>query len=205
MGTVPLIKGVGDPRNILTLITFSVLLVLGTYSISEAKRDNQTVLFGLLLMIFPFIPASNLLFPVGFVIAERILYVPSMGCSLVLSVGLRKLLQANSKVIRLIAKVGFCFVIITHCCKTIERNRDWQSAETLFHSAIHINPRNGKLFNNLGHHYESVGNNSYAESLFRRAVQVQSDDVGAYINLGRILNVQNRAAESEEVRQDYNG
>ena len=30
-------------------------------------------------MSLPFIPASNLFFPVGFVVAERVLYVLSMG------------------------------------------------------------------------------------------------------------------------------
>ena len=30
-------------------------------------------------MVFTFLPASNLLFPVGFVIAERVLYLPSAG------------------------------------------------------------------------------------------------------------------------------
>lgn len=34
---------------------------------------------GLALLIFPFIPASNLFFPVGFVVAERVLYLPSAG------------------------------------------------------------------------------------------------------------------------------
>lgn len=33
-------------------------------------------MLGLWLLIVPFIPASNLLFPVGFVVAERILYIP---------------------------------------------------------------------------------------------------------------------------------
>ena len=31
------------------------------------------------MMVLPFLPASNLFFPVGFVIAERILYLPSSG------------------------------------------------------------------------------------------------------------------------------
>jgi len=39
----------------------------------------NSILQGLSLITFPFIPASNLLFPVGFVVAERVLYLPSMG------------------------------------------------------------------------------------------------------------------------------
>jgi len=44
-------------------------------------------------MVFPFIPASNLFFPVGFVVAERVLYVPSMGFCLLVAVGFQLLLQ----------------------------------------------------------------------------------------------------------------
>jgi hypothetical protein len=35
--------------------------------------------FSVLTLTLPFLPASNLLFPVGFVVAERVLYLPSMG------------------------------------------------------------------------------------------------------------------------------
>ena len=38
-------------------------------------------------MVIPFIPASNIFFPVGFVVAERILYLPSMGFSLLVALG----------------------------------------------------------------------------------------------------------------------
>ena len=31
------------------------------------------------MMVLPFIPASNLFFRVGFVVAERVLYLPSSG------------------------------------------------------------------------------------------------------------------------------
>ena len=36
------------------------------------------VLFGLSLCVVPFLPASNLFFRVGFVLAERILYIPRL-------------------------------------------------------------------------------------------------------------------------------
>ncbi|KAF3854543.1 hypothetical protein F7725_022598 [Dissostichus mawsoni] len=39
----------------------------------------------------PFLPATNLFFYVGFVIAERVLYIPSMGFCLLVAVGMRSL------------------------------------------------------------------------------------------------------------------
>lgn len=41
----------------------------------------------LAMMILPFLPASNLFFPVGFVIAERVLYAPSMGFCMLIGYG----------------------------------------------------------------------------------------------------------------------
>lgn len=45
------------------------------------------VLQSLGLLVFPFLPASNLFFPVGFVIAERVLYMPSMGFCMLVAYG----------------------------------------------------------------------------------------------------------------------
>lgn len=198
MGTVPSIESVIDPRNLLTLCTFISILALGLYSVSNVGPDHQSVLFGLLLMVFPFLPASNLLFPVGFVVAERILYIPSMGYSIIIAIGFHRLIS-HSKYTSMLVKLSLIYLLVVQCCKTIERNRDWVSAETLFLSGIHVNPNNAKLYNNLGHHYESLGNHTQAEMLFRKASQVQPDDIGAYINLGRSLNALKRPLESEKV------
>ena len=53
---------------------------------------NQLLLFAMAFMVLPFLPASNLLFPVGFVLAERILYLPSMGACLMVAIGMEYLL-----------------------------------------------------------------------------------------------------------------
>ena len=151
-----------------------------------------------MLMIFPFMPASNLFFPVGFVVAERILYVPSMGFSILFAMGAHKILNSRLRKLATLAVVG---LLVTHTFKTLERNRDWGSDLTLFTSAVHVNPENGKIYNNLGHVYEHNTNYSLAEDMFRRAADKQSDDVGAYINLGRVLKAQSRYSEAEKVRK----
>ncbi|XP_027451121.1 protein O-mannosyl-transferase TMTC2-like [Zalophus californianus] len=42
----------------------------------QMRLEHKEVLVGLLFLVFPFIPASNLFFRVGFVVAERVLYMP---------------------------------------------------------------------------------------------------------------------------------
>lgn len=46
---------------------------------------------GFLLGLLSFLPASNLMFTVGFVIAERVLYLPSAGFILIIVLGIRRL------------------------------------------------------------------------------------------------------------------
>lgn len=55
-------------------------------------------MFSLALLIIPFLPASNLFLPVGFVVAERILYIPSMGLCILVPFGISILFGTQIKV-----------------------------------------------------------------------------------------------------------
>lgn len=49
---------------------------------------HLTLSLGLCITILPFLPASNLFFTVGFVLAERVLYIPSIGFCILVAMGL---------------------------------------------------------------------------------------------------------------------
>ena len=197
MGTVPLIKSVNDPRNLLTVATFVVIVTLCLYGVLD--KSHKSLIIGLSFIIFPYLPASNLFFPVGFVVAERILYLPSMGFCMMVGYGAWTLMRTSPKLVKPVLLLGLCIVLLTHSTKTLVRNRDWHSDMALFSSAIRDNPHNGKVYNNLGHELERNGNFMFAEQMFRRASETQPDDVGAFINLGRVLKQQGRLEEAEKV------
>lgn len=138
-------------------------------------------------MVIPFIPASNLFFPVGFVIAERVLYMPSMGFCILVAYGFNLLHQRHRNHRRLLW-ICMCILIGSHAIKTYHRNTDWKDEYTIFMSGLRVNQRNAKLFNNVGHALESEGNYLDALQFFLAAVEVQPDDVGAHINVGRTYN-----------------
>ena len=97
MGSIPLVEEISDARNVITFAVILTIAVLLAYAASryavgddESSHTNKhkcRLLFSLAMLLLPFVPASNLLFPVGFVIAERILYLPSMGYCLLLASG----------------------------------------------------------------------------------------------------------------------
>ena len=202
MDTIPRISSLADPRNLLTLATFTAIGLLGLYSISRSGRHRKVVLFSLSLMVFPFIPASNLFFPVGFVIAERILYLPSMGFCMLVGYGawhIHNNSSGKTSTLRLIVKLGLAYLLLFHTAKVISRNRDWESNFALYHSAVKIIPWNGKMIGNLGIEYDTRGNRSLAEVYFKKAIEVEPNYITAYSNLGYILKEEKRFAESIEV------
>lgn len=126
-------------------------------------------------MVFPFIPASNLFFPVGFVVAERVLYMPSMGFCMLVAYGFHVLTQNRTK---RLAYAFLALLVLSHGSKTFIRNWDWENEYSIFMSGLRVNQRNAKLFNNVGHALESQGNFEEALKFFQTAVRVQEDDVG---------------------------
>lgn len=60
---------------------------------------ERLLIMALALMIVPFLPASNLFFRVGFVIAERVLYLSTAGFCIVVVMGICKLQQSFPKLV----------------------------------------------------------------------------------------------------------
>nr|XP_040240135.2 protein O-mannosyl-transferase Tmtc3 [Anopheles coluzzii]XP_040240136.2 protein O-mannosyl-transferase Tmtc3 [Anopheles coluzzii]XP_040240137.2 protein O-mannosyl-transferase Tmtc3 [Anopheles coluzzii]XP_040240138.2 protein O-mannosyl-transferase Tmtc3 [Anopheles coluzzii]XP_040240139.2 protein O-mannosyl-transferase Tmtc3 [Anopheles coluzzii]XP_049465911.1 protein O-mannosyl-transferase Tmtc3 [Anopheles coluzzii] len=196
MGTVPLVESFTDPRNLATLGAYSLIGVLVWVAFIENHRQKSAVVvMGLAFMILPFLPASNLFFPVGFVIAERVLYMPSMGFCILVGYGFHILSERWSR------KMTWCclgVLLLTHSIKTYNRNADWESEYSIFMSGLKVNQRNAKLFNNVGHALESEGRFEEALQFFHKAVSVQEDDVGAHINVGRTYNHLKMFKEAEQ-------
>lgn len=119
--------------------------------IRRTPSEASTTLLAISLIVLPFLPASNLLFYVGFVVAERILYLPSVGFCLLIGLGVGRLLDerggsSGSNWNRWKKAIGFAVIIVllvASSARTMQRNRDWRDEESLYRSAIKINPPKG--------------------------------------------------------------
>ena len=79
---IPLVRGILDWRNLLPLLTFSTVL----WTIIRAfLRARVALLVGSAVLLLPLLPAVNVLFPVGTLLAERLLFVPSMGFCIIIA------------------------------------------------------------------------------------------------------------------------
>ncbi|KAG9342322.1 hypothetical protein JZ751_016824 [Albula glossodonta] len=106
---------------------------------------ENIAVFSLGLLSIPFLPATNLFFYVGFVIAERVLYIPSMGFCLLVAVGLRSLyVRLRSRLSRTMVLYCSAGLVVLYGIKTVLRNQDWNNEELLYRSGIAVNPAKGK-------------------------------------------------------------
>ncbi|KAK9498194.1 hypothetical protein O3M35_004065 [Rhynocoris fuscipes] len=196
MGTVPLVTSILDPRNISTVCMYLVLGALCHTAITSRRHvKTTTIIMGLSFLVLPFLPASNIFFPVGFVVAERVLYMPSMGFCMIVAYGWHHI---YSNRLRKLSWAGVVLLVVCHSCKTYRRNWDWETEYSLFMAGLRVNQKNAKLFNNVGHALESQGRYYEALQFFNKAVSVQQDDIGAHINVGRTYNHLNMFKEAEE-------
>jgi Tfp pilus assembly protein PilF len=226
MGAIPLLRTLSDPRHILTLLTFSIYLFLGLFSLgafdrsekcvknSETKidgrfrrksdnsaysRSQKMLLFGLSMLVFPFIPASNLFMTVGFVVAERVLYLPSLGACFIIGYGVSVLFASPRKTVRVAAVIFFCLVLVSQCVKVVVRNPVWESKLTLYEAGVKLYPHNGNLLGNIGLNYRRRGDNELAERVYRYSMEVAPDASLSFMNFGVMLKEDGRLKEAEEV------
>ncbi len=76
--------------------------------------------------------------------AERILYLPSVGFCLLVGAGMNRLFRKDA-----VKEAACCIgllVIIALGYRTVQRNEDWKDEESLYRSGIPINPPKGLIF-----------------------------------------------------------
>uniref|UniRef100_A0A3P9KN59 dolichyl-phosphate-mannose--protein mannosyltransferase n=1 Tax=Oryzias latipes TaxID=8090 RepID=A0A3P9KN59_ORYLA len=171
----------------------------GTKKHNESRTSLPTtenaVVFSLGLLAIPFLPATNLFFYVGFVIAERVLYIPSMGFCLLVAAGLRSVhIRLRHRFCRRLLVCCSAALILLFGIKTVLRNRDWQNEEMLYKSGIYVNP--AKAWGNLGNVLKSQGKMEKAEQAYRNALYYRSNMADMLYNLGLLLQESNKFSEA---------
>uniref|UniRef100_A0A673KYS8 dolichyl-phosphate-mannose--protein mannosyltransferase n=1 Tax=Sinocyclocheilus rhinocerous TaxID=307959 RepID=A0A673KYS8_9TELE len=196
MGCVPLIKSATDWRIVWPLLLWCCLMGLVYQALcSQDSNKRRTLTFGLVLLVIPFLPASNLFFRVGFVIAERVLYLSSAGYCLILAyaVGYCSCHWKKHKVLATLT------LLCVNVARSAQRSQHWRSEQSLFTSAVSVCPLNAKVHYNVGKNLADRGNQSAAIKYYREAVRLHPKYVHAMNNLGNILKERNELKEAEEL------
>lgn len=187
MGSIPLVESVTDVRNLATLVLALVLALVCLHCVcSLRKQQSREVLVGLLFLVFPFIPASNLFFRVGFVVAERVLYMPSMGYCILVAHGLGRLCSLVGRWGTTVLSLSMLLLLLLFSWKTVQQNQVWLSREALFRSGIQTLPHNAKVHYNFANFLKDNGRHQEAIHHYNIALGLYPRHASAMNNLGTL-------------------
>lgn len=140
-----------------------------------------------LAVALPFIALSlttNLLFPIGTIKGERLLYVPSVGWALLTAYTFERLLDIRRY--RTVASVAFVLIIAAFAVRTWIRNADWKDDPTLFATTSRNAPDSAKAHYNFGVVLQDKGALTAAVAEYKEALAIASWTEGAAFGMGVI-------------------
>ncbi|CAH0663857.1 unnamed protein product [Chilo suppressalis] len=192
MGSVPLVTSGWDPRNLLTCAALIALVALSCRCLVDLELQRHTpAVVGLMLLVIPYLPASNLLVTVGFVVAERVLYIPSVGSVMLTAYGMQLAWRRRGTRRALVA--GAAVLVAAGVARACMRNLDWRTRETLLRADLAVLPLNAKLHYNFANFLKDVEQQENAIKHYKEALKLWPSYASAHNNLGTLVLASGRA------------
>jgi Flp pilus assembly protein TadD len=153
---------------------------------------------GLAWLALAWLPTSNLIPIRGFVVAERYLYLPSVGMCIVLAGVTAVTVEVGCRW-RTVG-VAAAVLVLTFGGLTASQAGIWRDIRTFYEGLVRLNSNSVFAHNNLGAVYLGLGDEARAQSEFREALRLQPGHAGALSNLGILAQ---RRGDLVEARRLY--
>ncbi|HET6279135.1 MAG TPA: tetratricopeptide repeat protein, partial [Candidatus Polarisedimenticolia bacterium] len=191
---IPAAGGPFAPR-----VLFGALLLagwMGALLVSGKRRPATT--FALAWIGLAMAPTSNLFIPIGTIMAERLLYLPSAGFCLLVGLAVAGLSRTageqrrRSGAIRVAAAV----IVALLAVRGLVRLGDWRDDRTIFRRAIEVVPDSVRAQYNYGAASEDAGDDAAAEEAYATAIAIWPAFSDAQYNLAGLYARQSRWEEA---------
>jgi hypothetical protein len=151
-----------------------LLLLLGALAAAWlARRRAPTVAFGLGWTAITLVPVSNVLVPTGILLAERTLFLPSIGVVLALGALVAWALGRTGRVRRATARglaLATVVLVIVGVGRSAERQRDWRNEATFETASARDSPRSWRTQRAYGQLLFTVGDRDQGLRAYQRAL-----------------------------------
>ncbi|OGK15004.1 hypothetical protein A2774_01145 [Candidatus Roizmanbacteria bacterium RIFCSPHIGHO2_01_FULL_39_12c] len=165
---LPLVTNLFTSWQAIFGFTLLLLLVFVAFSI---RWRNSPIQIGSLTFIITFFIFSKFLFKGGDLLAERWMYFPSIGLSIIGGFLFDKLFKKN----KLLGSVIFTSVLMTYSWILIPRNLVWRSSESLYKSMIKSAPKSVMGHWGLADYYFGKNQMSQAKKEAEIAYSIDKD------------------------------
>ena len=202
-GVIPPEAGCFTPR---ALAGFAILLGALALALLPAMRaarrqnhsgpflsnDISRAAFAALGFLLPYLVVGNLLVLIRATVAERLLYLPSVGLCLLAGLAAGRLgTRANY------VYAAYALVLVLFAALTFRQSRLWRNEETLFSAALRSSPASPRAAFILGKVRAEQGRHAEALALFERAHNAWPDFVGAWVDAATELTRAGKPADAE--------
>ena len=180
---------------LLLLGTLGLALRLwGTQTLSVDRTPPRLFSFGVLWLVITLSPVSNVLFLSGVLLAERTLYLPSVGFVLLLAWIGGELYKERRRV----AEGALILVLTLMAVKTVTRNATWRNNFIVFDTLIREHPESGRAQWLVGDAQYIVGNTKAGNGAYRITISLLNGSYPVLVEVGRrlLVNGQTDAAKA---------
>jgi len=176
---LPVVDSILAPGAWLGIGVAALLAIL----LAALWRRTPVAAFWLALALATYAIVSNVLFPIGTIFGERLLYLPSAGfcvlAALALGMPRRPLLRAITSLVVIVVLADWSVV-------TIARNRVWRDGMTLARDMVATAPGSAHAHHLLGAMYRDDGRDEEALAELGRALAIYPEHLLSLFLVGRI-------------------
>lgn len=203
--------GFFHPISIISLLIHMLLI----YMVYRGIKNRSILSFSILIYFIGILPFSNIFFPLTGIVAERLLFIPSLGFAMAIAYLIFKInkvdLQSDKPIFKQVGIISLALiVIIPFSALSFQRTPDWQNRETLYEADIPKLKESAKANNLYANHliakvYEGMKHQVPLQQMdeiiqlsikhYNQTLIVDSTYANAYHNLGYIYMI---------IGRDYN-
>lgn len=180
---IPLVMGLGDWRA-----WAGLALVSGALFLAFRRPEFRPAVLAYAIL---FSPTANIIFPIGTIMGERLMFAPSLAVALLLAI-----LLARSRY----WKMALIAVALVFGLRTAVRNLDWLNSQRFDSSLVKTSPQSAKSHYSIGVERAANGDDVGAIEAYDRAIAIFPAYVEAFRNRG---NAQARLGRRDEAMASY--
>ena len=181
----------------ITLISAGILILIATVAIAAIRRsaDRRLYAFCAVWSLIAIAPAMNLK-ALAVLVQDRILYAPSFGWSLMLSMGAMQLASVSSRARTMVAG-AIAILLIANAATIVRVERYWHDDVTFFSRCVAIAPHDAEYLRELVDMLNWQGDLAGAMNVLRNAVALNPDNIYFHTKLADQYAMMQRSADFE--------
>lgn len=140
-----IVSSIADTKVIVSISSVAVIFLALPFIFMRSRCASFAILWFFITML----PVSNII-PLKALMAERFLYLPSIGFCMLLAIVLGRIRSTKIKHAGVIAVILAASIATAYSVRTMARNEDWKNPIAISESIIKVSPLNSWGYTSLG-------------------------------------------------------